>query len=39
LYLDNPKEFQQLMIEDTKTNLAVGLAITLLPNMWKTRDK
>ena len=39
LYLDNPKEFQQLMIEDTKTNLAVGLAITLLPNMWKTREK
>jgi len=39
LYLDNPKEFQQLMVEDPKTNLAVGLAITLLPNMWNTRDK
>ena len=39
LYLDNPKEFQQLMVEDPKTNLAVGLAITLLPNMWNMRDK
>lgn len=39
LYLDNPKEFQQLMIEDTKTNLAVGLAMTLLPNMWETERK
>ena len=39
IYNNNPKEFQQLMTDDPKTNLAVGLAITLLPNMWNTRDK
>ena len=39
VFNEDPKEFQQLMIEDPKLNLAVGLAITLLPNMWKTRDK
>jgi len=39
VFNEDPKEFQQLMIEDPKLNLAVGLAITLLPNMWKTREK
>ena len=39
IYLDNPDDFKELMLQSPKTNLAVGLAMTLLPNMWKTERK
>ena len=39
IYLDNPDDFKELMLQSPKTNLAVGLAMTLLPNMWETERK
>ena len=39
IYLDNPNDFKELMLQSPKINLAVGLAMTLLPNMWETERK
>jgi hypothetical protein len=39
IYLDNPDDFKELMLQSPKANLAVGLAMTLLPNMWETKRK
>ena len=39
IYLDNPNDFKELMLQSPKINLAVGLAMTLIPNMWEMEKK
>ena len=39
IYLDNPNDFKELMLQSPKINLAVGLAMTLIPNMWEMERK